>query len=106
MLERGEARWGAFVFDKKGICRTRTPSPTPSAPGLTQQCPNWDLGLPTAEEVSGKRKRPAANVDRSLIDSFHSPERKGERRRAVGRQGESGKGDVGAKGQGRVEFEP
>lgn len=62
VLESEEARWGAFVFDKKGICRTRTPSPAPSAHGLRQQSPKWDLGLPTAEEVSGKRKKPGSNV--------------------------------------------
>lgn len=45
---------GAFVFDKKRHLLDWNPLTRLISPWALQQCPKWDLGLPTVEEVSVK----------------------------------------------------
>lgn len=77
VLRSGEAPWGAFVFDNKGICWPQPPSPAPPAMLLANNAP-MALGLPTAEEVSGKRKTLWPMLDRELNRFFPQPRRKAE----------------------------
>lgn len=105
VLGSGEAVWGSFVFDKKGICWIPTLWPRPFNPRAPAN--NAPIGTWVSPQLkkSQERERSLLQMVGRELNRFHSPERKGERR-AVGGQEESGKGDLGGEDEERrVEFE-
>lgn len=102
MLKSGEARWGAFVFDKKGICRTEPPRLLLQPMGSRNNAPTGTWVSPQLKESQERERSMLQMLDRELNRFFPQPRKKGgekgcreargERKGRHGGWGEAGRG--------------